>query len=71
MGPGLALFLDQIGARRAEKFFWRPALPLSQGLKDQESTAFTSVFKIYFKLYTVKELVKSHSKIFYNNIMVQ
>ena len=35
--PPLPLFLDQNEARRAEKiyyFFWRAALPLSQGLDD-------------------------------------
>ena len=61
------LFLDQIGARRDEKFFWRPAPPPPPYLR---AWMINSQLP-YFKLYTVKELVKNHSKIFYNNIMVQ
>ena len=33
--PAIALFLDENEARRAEKFFLRPAFPLSQGLDDR------------------------------------
>ena len=43
------IFLDQTEARRTEKFFWRPGLPLSKGLDDRPPPPPPAYLKVWIR----------------------